>query len=75
MGVDAAIALTRNDRKVNTMCYNFGFENFASGLYNSFEVDFIVGFREKVHANRNAQIEQMISFFWQNRIDHTQRLT
>lgn len=73
--IDAAIALTRNDRKVNTLCYNFGFEYFASGLYGSFEVDFIVGFRDKVYANRNAQIEQIISYFWQNRIDYTQRLT
>lgn len=68
------VALTRNERKVNTMCYKFGFEHFSSGYYQDSEVDFIIGFRDKVGIHPNNQIENMISFFWDKRIDYTNRL-
>ncbi len=74
LNIEAVIAPTRNDRGVNTMCYNFGFDCYKSALdFHGFEADLVVGFKNKVTPNPNNNINSLIDFLWKNRIDYTQK--
>jgi len=70
LNMKAAIASTRNDRKVKQMCYNFGFDCFQAGLlFHGYEIVLVVGYRGKVTPHPNNEIEKIISYFWNNKID------
>lgn len=69
-GLSAAIAVTRVDRRVNEILYSYGAQCLVSNLTkHNVSVD-LVSFKDgHIHPGPNAEVNELVEFFWQNRND------
>jgi hypothetical protein len=69
---DAAIAPARKDVKVHEMAKRTGFDVWQENVVKrNFICDIIVGFRDRVHANEDLQVQRIADQLWTQRIDTT----
>lgn len=76
LGTSAVIAPARADNKVNQMCYKYGFDCFRDNIVKrNFQVDLVVGFKDKVHPHPDQSTLNLVERLWAERKDHTGKTT
>jgi len=67
---DAAIAPARRDYKVNEIAYSFGADCVAAEVNNhNVSCDLIANFRDKICPHSSADVNQAITYLWENKND------
>ncbi|MGE4130048.1 MAG: hypothetical protein AB7F86_00335 [Bdellovibrionales bacterium] len=71
---DHLIAYTRNDRKVNQLCYGHGAKCLKSGYsQHNVEVDIIAIDRKTAVLGKTAEVSQFVENLWERRVVHGER--
>ncbi len=69
-GVDIAIGITRDSKRVNEMVEDFGSEIVESGLVKNGEVSSLsMGLRSKLKRSASVNIQNAVNVLWANRVD------